>query len=45
MTHKARFAAYAAAAAALLAVFALYLQPEMMVRLSELMWACFSVTR
>jgi hypothetical protein len=29
-------------AAALAAVFALYTQPQMMVRLSDLLWACFN---
>jgi hypothetical protein len=41
MSPKGRFAAYAAAIAVLLAVFALYTQPRMMVRLSDLIWACF----
>ena len=31
-----------AAVAALLAVFALYTQPRMMVALADLMWACFN---
>lgn len=34
--------AYGAAALALLAVFALYTQPQMMVALTDLMWACFN---
>lgn len=33
--------AYAAALAALLAVFALYTRPELMVTISEQVWACF----
>jgi hypothetical protein len=34
--------AWGAVAAALAAVFALYTQPQMMVRLSDLLWACFN---
>lgn len=34
--------AYAGALAALLAVFALYTQPGMMVSLADLVWACFN---
>jgi hypothetical protein len=34
--------AWSAAYAALAAVFALYTQPQMMVRLSDLLWACFN---
>jgi hypothetical protein len=37
-----RLLAWAAAVAALLAVFALYTRPQMMVALSDLMWACFN---
>ncbi|GAB2588880.1 hypothetical protein GCM10027034_21450 [Ramlibacter solisilvae] len=33
---------WSAAAAALAAVFALYTQPQLMVTLSELFWACFN---
>ena len=33
--------AYGAAVAVLLAVFALYLQPLMMVALGDMIWACF----
>jgi hypothetical protein len=33
--------AYAAALALLLAVFALYLQPQVMVTLAEQVWLCF----
>jgi hypothetical protein len=33
--------AYAAALALLLAVFALYLQPQIMVTLAEQVWLCF----
>lgn len=39
--HARRFVAYAAALAALAAVFALYTRPELMVTLSEQIWACF----
>lgn len=41
MTRRARIAAYAAAVLALLGVFALYAQPQMMVAVSEMVWACF----
>ena len=41
MTRKARLAAYAAAVAVLLAVFALYTNPKMMVMVSDFVWACF----
>ncbi len=34
--------AYAAVVAATLAVFALYTRPQMMVTLSDLIWACFN---
>ena len=34
--------AWAAAVAVLLAVFALYTRPQMMVALGDLMWACFN---
>lgn len=34
--------AYGAAIAALLAVFALYTQPQMMVTLTDFVWACFN---
>jgi hypothetical protein len=34
--------AWTAALAALLAVFALYLQPAMMVTLADFVWACFN---
>jgi hypothetical protein len=34
--------AHATAIAVLVAVFALYTQPQMMVRLSDLIWACFN---
>ncbi len=36
-----RWLAYFAAAAALAAVFAMYLQPEFMVLLAQQVWACF----
>ena len=42
MTRKGRIAAYAAAVAALLAVFALYANPKIMVAVSEMVWACFN---
>ncbi len=38
----ARILGWAAALAALAGVFALYLQPTMLVALSELVWACFN---
>jgi hypothetical protein len=34
--------AWSAAAAVVVAVFALYMQPQVMVTLSELFWACFN---
>jgi hypothetical protein len=40
-TRARRLAAWTAAAAALAGVFALYTRPEVMVALSEMMWACF----
>ena len=36
-----RAAAYGAAVVALLAVFALYTRPQMMVALGDMIWACF----
>ncbi len=36
-----RIAAYAAAVAVLVGVFALYTRPDMMVAVSEMIWACF----
>jgi hypothetical protein len=33
---------YAAAVAVLLGVFALYTEPAMMVRVSDMVWACFN---
>ena len=41
MARKARIAAYVAAIAACAGVFALYAQPQMMVAVSEMVWACF----
>lgn len=42
MGQRARKAlAYAAAIAVLLGVFALYTRPELMITLSEQVWACF----
>ena len=37
-----RLLAWAAVLAALAAVFALYLQPTLLVSLSEQLWACFN---
>ena len=34
--------AYAAAVAALLGVFALYAQPQVMVSIADFVWACFN---
>ena len=34
--------AYGAAVSVLLAVFALYTRPQMMVALADFMWACFN---
>jgi hypothetical protein len=42
MTLKARkIAAWTAATLVLVAVFALYMQPQMMVTLADMVWACF----
>lgn len=41
-TRGRRLLAYGAAVVALLAVFALYLQPAMMVTLADFVWACFN---
>ena len=42
MNPRARkLLAYAAAVAVLLGVFALYTRPELMITLSEQVWACF----
>lgn len=42
MTPQARkVLAYAAAVAVLLGVFALYTRPELMIAISEQVWACF----
>ncbi|HEY8358530.1 MAG TPA: hypothetical protein VIL30_13815 [Ramlibacter sp.] len=41
MSRAARLLVYAFAVAVLLAVFALYTQPQMMVALGDLVWACF----
>ena len=40
-----KLAAYAAAAAVLGGVFALYTQPQTMIALSDMIWACFGSTR
>ena len=42
MTRKGKLAAYAAAIAVLLAVFALYARPQIMVAVSDMVWACFN---
>lgn len=39
--HARKVLAYAAAIAVLLGVFALYTRPELMITLSEQVWACF----
>ena len=39
--HARRIAAWAAAAVALAAVFALYTRPEIAVMVAEQLWACF----
>lgn len=44
MSKKARLAAYAVAIAALAGVFALYTRPQMMVTLTDFVWACFGST-
>jgi hypothetical protein len=36
-----KLAGYGAAALALVAVFALYTRPQMMVALGDMIWACF----
>jgi hypothetical protein len=42
MRRRARqLSAWALAAAALVAVFALYTRPQMMVALGDMIWACF----
>ena len=41
MSRKRRIAAYAIAIAALLGVFALYARPQIMVAVSDMVWACF----
>ncbi len=40
-TALPRWLAFAVAAAALAAVFAMYLQPDFMVLLAQQVWACF----
>ena len=43
MTLRAKkLLGYGAAVAALLAVFALYTQPRMMVAIGDMVWACFN---
>ncbi len=41
MSRKAKVVAHVAAAAALAGVFALYAKPQIMVAMSEMIWACF----
>lgn len=41
MLRARKVLAYAAAVAVLLGVFALYTRPELMITLSEQVWACF----
>ena len=41
MSRVKKAAAYGLAVVALLAVFALYAQPQMMVALGDMIWACF----
>ena len=41
MTRSRRIAAYAIALAALVGVFTLYAKPQVMVAVSEMVWACF----
>jgi hypothetical protein len=41
MSRKGRIAAYAAAALVLAGVFALYAKPQIMVAVSDMIWACF----
>ena len=41
MTRK-RWIAYAIAVAVLLGVFALHMHPQTMVRISDMVWACFN---
>jgi hypothetical protein len=41
MSRKARLAIYAAAVAVLAGVFTLYAKPQIMVAVTDLVWACF----
>ncbi|HEY0883660.1 MAG TPA: hypothetical protein VGE20_00165 [Ramlibacter sp.] len=41
MLRAGKLLAYAAALAVLLGVFALYTRPELMITISEQIWACF----
>jgi hypothetical protein len=41
MSRKGKIAIYAAAVAVLLAVFALYTRPQIMVAVSDMVWSCF----
>lgn len=42
MTRAKKAVAYGAAVAVLLAVFALYARPQMMVMLGDMIWLCFN---
>ena len=42
MSRVKKAVVYGLAAVALLAVFALYAQPQMMVALGDMVWACFN---
>lgn len=41
-TRAGKLLAYGVAVAVLLAVFALYTRPQMMVTLADFVWACFN---
>jgi hypothetical protein len=41
MSRKGRIAAYATVVVVLACVFALYAKPQIMVALSDMVWACF----
>jgi hypothetical protein len=41
MSRKGRVALYAVAVVVLAGVFALYARPQIMVALSDMIWACF----
>ena len=42
MSRKGRIAAYVTAVAVLVAVFALYTRPQVMVAVADMIWACFN---